>query len=181
MGVTVTREQLQSIEWAGVDSEWPSCPACGQLEGGQHFNDCWLAAALAAPPPDETRADPRCSCGHRMFEHFQGPSNNGDMACNIAGCWCEDYRKAAQAPPPDPPGLREALEKVLAERVGNELCDDCGGTLIAWDQRSENVDDIVQIPCPDCIPREPERHKVERRLLLAVLAALPATDPQEAR
>ena len=67
---TVTREQLQSIEWAGCvgpDSE-PGCPECSaeayRFEGpnrsgrfvGDHAPDCWIAAALAAPPAEDGTA-----------------------------------------------------------------------------------------------------------------------------
>lgn len=69
--VTLTREQLRSIEWSSewrYDYDWtyPCCPACGGLkphDGGQrdpvargHTDDCWLAAALATPAPAPTGA-----------------------------------------------------------------------------------------------------------------------------
>lgn len=62
--MTPTREQLASIEWAGADS---SCPVC-RVYGPGHFHanidvfphapDCWLAACLAAPPPEPQAMPP---------------------------------------------------------------------------------------------------------------------------
>ena len=53
---TVTREQLQSIEWVGplrVLETDRTCVVCrrSKLEG--HALDCWLAAALASPPAED--------------------------------------------------------------------------------------------------------------------------------
>lgn len=80
----VTRAQLQSIEWAGwMPDGWEdtaqACPACDGLRPGQdlathrtaednqvgHAPDCWLAAALAAPPqaPPEPQAMPPIETG----------------------------------------------------------------------------------------------------------------------
>lgn len=47
----MTREQLQSIEWAIKDEDGGSwCPACASPADTGHKCDCWLARALAAPP-----------------------------------------------------------------------------------------------------------------------------------
>lgn len=51
---TVTREQLQKIEWAGdaLSEAEAVCPACFAAESeGEHDANCWLAAALASAPP----------------------------------------------------------------------------------------------------------------------------------
>lgn len=55
-----------------------------------------LAAALAAPPPDETRAVVPCvGCPDQ------------DRCLSYARCI-----KAAQAPPPDPPGLKQEADRL---------------------------------------------------------------------
>jgi hypothetical protein len=48
---TITREQLQSIEWGDTHMDEPSCPVCflRQCDGQRHAPNCWLAAALATP------------------------------------------------------------------------------------------------------------------------------------
>ncbi len=50
---TVTREQLQSIEWAVRDASdrQVTCPVCFMHRDfhGVHTTSCWLAAALASP------------------------------------------------------------------------------------------------------------------------------------
>jgi exonuclease VII small subunit len=43
----VPLERLREIEWSGDEDGWPSCPACGGLQGCAHKPDCWLAAAIA--------------------------------------------------------------------------------------------------------------------------------------
>lgn len=49
----ISREQLQSIEWAIKDEDGGSwCPACASPADIGHKCDCWLARALAAPPAD---------------------------------------------------------------------------------------------------------------------------------
>ena len=61
--MTPTREQLASIEWS---AEWdgpddlsePMCPACRNLKREGHAPDCWLAACLAAPPPEPQTMPP---------------------------------------------------------------------------------------------------------------------------
>ena len=82
MGVMVTREQWQSIEWSatvdvlvdGIVQNVRACPACGALMPDEdsdipfdgHDVDCWLSeailaerfAALAAPPQPEVDAAP---------------------------------------------------------------------------------------------------------------------------
>ena len=57
---TITREQLESIEWALNDArDRPNkCPVCYMHRDlhGVHTSDCWLSAALATPdtlPPVE--------------------------------------------------------------------------------------------------------------------------------
>lgn len=117
---TVTREQLQSIEWSanvealidGIVQGVPACPACGAIKPADdsdipfdgHDVDCWLSeailaerfAALAAPPPDETRAVVPCvGCPDQ------------DRCLSYARCI-----KAAQAPPPDPPGLKQEADRL---------------------------------------------------------------------
>lgn len=54
--MTPTREQLKSIEWAGADRYGSVCPACG--EPARHHPNCWLAACLAAPPPEPQAMPP---------------------------------------------------------------------------------------------------------------------------
>ena len=51
--MTPTREQLASIEWALYVDTQRRCPACSApRREGIHKSDCWLAACLAAPPPE---------------------------------------------------------------------------------------------------------------------------------
>lgn len=65
---TVTREQLQSIEWTGplkpgrgvgypdyINGPPPvqTCPVCSRERGTSHANWCWLAAALTSPQAKE--------------------------------------------------------------------------------------------------------------------------------
>ena len=50
--VTVTREQLQSIEWSGYNrTADDTCPACRSDQRVGHEPNCWLAVALASDPP----------------------------------------------------------------------------------------------------------------------------------
>ena len=60
--MTPTREQLASIEWAVVDAfgQPEICPACydDRRLGRGHAPDCWLAACLAAPPPEPQAMQP---------------------------------------------------------------------------------------------------------------------------
>ena len=56
---TITREQLQSIEWAGQEGQdfEPYCPVCDNPRRRGHGPNCWLSAALATPddePPPAT-------------------------------------------------------------------------------------------------------------------------------
>lgn len=47
---TVTREQLQSIEWAITSITGDAmCSVCRKKKQDGHRPDCWLAAALASP------------------------------------------------------------------------------------------------------------------------------------
>jgi hypothetical protein len=54
---TITREQLESIQWNGRDYDgYPCCPACGRAPTDGHNDVCLIAAALATPdtlPPVE--------------------------------------------------------------------------------------------------------------------------------
>ncbi len=58
--MTPTREQLASIEWAVEDrnDERAFCPACMEHIHKGHTPDCWLAACLAAPPPEPQAMPP---------------------------------------------------------------------------------------------------------------------------
>lgn len=64
--MTPTREQLASIEWVMARTELRNkstittvhrCPAC-EGEKPAHAPDCWLAACLAAPPPEPQAMPP---------------------------------------------------------------------------------------------------------------------------
>ena len=103
MLANVTREQLQSIEWAANDAYHDSdcCPACNGLpphrkDGGSlagHQPNCWLAAALAAPPPDEKRcqwneddnAVWHTDCGAAWQFEAGGPTANRMKFCHNCG------------------------------------------------------------------------------------------------
>lgn len=47
-------------------------------------------------------------------------------------------------------GMRKLLEPYLGVRIGDAMCDDCSGTLVAYDRDGEPV------ACPDCTPESPE-------------------------
>jgi hypothetical protein len=58
------------------------------------------------------------------------------------------------------------LEQALATRIGDAMCDDCGGTLEASGPNGETV------PCPDCTPEPPQEVGIDYADLKAIHAAL---------
>ena len=94
----VTREQLQSIEWAVRDASdrQVTCPVCFMHRDfhGVHTTSCWLGAALASPPAEDELQ--RHDCEAWAMEGI------GCAHCNPVALAI----RAAQAPPAsDPPGL----------------------------------------------------------------------------
>lgn len=75
-----------------------------------------------------------------------------------------------------PPTDHAAIRAELARRVGDELCDDCGGTLEALADDGENT-----VPCPDCTPRVPEFVTVPHADLAALLADVDRLTEDEAK
>ena len=92
---TITREQLQSIEWAGQEGQdfEPYCPACDTSRRRGHAADCWLAAALATPD-----TLPPVAVGDVVLQE-----NGGVEYVTDSGC---DYWTGA-----DVMGLSEVIER----------------------------------------------------------------------
>lgn len=120
---TVTREQLQSIEWAG--DAIPLCPVCERYKSEGHRPDCWLAAALAAPPAEDARdyvAELR-EC-HELLTSCVGgvdPDEHPDLVARInvvlGGC---DVAGVCPAPVDPVPGSVDYWREVAA-RLGAEV------------------------------------------------------------
>jgi len=53
----VPLERLREIEWSGDEDGWPSCPACGGLQGCAHKPDCWLGKLIAGKETEPLTRD----------------------------------------------------------------------------------------------------------------------------
>jgi hypothetical protein len=68
--------------------------------------------------------------------------------------------------------IAKRLAELLAIRVGDEFCDDCGGSLLA----ASSSDFGVLEPCQDCEPRPPLLVHVERDFIDRVAKFLTASE-----
>lgn len=92
---TVTREQFidneQCIEWCDAVAAVKGGPGAPPAEAIEHLIACGdaLAAALAAPPPDETRADLRPWVEHKPdCECIRSKTIYGVTLCEGGRCTC---------------------------------------------------------------------------------------------
>ena len=126
--MTPTREQLASIEWS---AEWdgpddlsePMCPACRNLKREGHAPDCWLAACLAAPPPEPSiaarvRMAVERGCTYNVL--VRGICARGTSGCEI------DHAPEPQAMPPITVGGDRPDDEI--GRI--DVCDSCDGFLM---------------------------------------------------
>lgn len=126
---TVTREQLQSIEWNGWNrDEADTCPACGRDKRRGHNDVCFIAAALAsappaAPPEDAHDKPAKADVWHLhayVVDHAADHDDDcpGDDTCTcsfkarndaVSRCvrWLIEHPRAASPAPPDPPWLAD--------------------------------------------------------------------------
>lgn len=162
------------------------------------------AAALAAPPPDETRPD--VAAFQRQVDRWSATHSSNSHRTRDLMYRLLDALKAAQAPPPDPPGsgwdLVEWLEYQCADEtpcgscrycecaralarqsaplglvaVVRELCTSFEHTLRHRHSQAHNGDVYAAGAYEVCQFCAPARDLIEQ-----TLAALPATDPQEAK
>jgi hypothetical protein len=92
--VTVTREQLQSIEWTITSITGDAmCLVCRKKKQDGHRPDCWLAAALACP---------QCGCGRPTTPDRE--YTKGLFVCEVCALEqeldaCQQYMTALASPP----------------------------------------------------------------------------------